>query len=41
MGNIIIKAALKYLESHPEVIEQLVEALIKKLIEEIKDRKDN
>lgn len=35
MGNLVIKAALAYLQKHPEVIEQLVEALIKKLIEDL------
>lgn len=30
--NIIVKVFLAYLETHPEVIEKLVEALIKALI---------
>jgi len=35
MNNIVIKAVLKYLESNPDVIEKIVEALIHKLIEDM------
>lgn len=40
MGNLVIKAALAYLEKHPEVIEQLVEALIKNLLKELTEKFD-
>ena len=39
MSSVIIKAVLKYLENNPDAIEKIVEALIKKLIEEMTDRK--
>jgi nucleoid DNA-binding protein len=35
MSSVIIKAVLKYLESNPDAVEKLVEALVKKLIEEL------
>jgi hypothetical protein len=38
MANLIIKALLKYLESNPDAIEQLVDALVKKLIEELREK---
>ena len=40
MGNLIIKAALKYIEKNPEVIEELLEALIKQIIQSVKDHND-
>lgn len=36
MGDIIVKAFVKYIESHPDVVEKLVEAIVNKLIEELK-----
>ena len=35
MGDIVLKAFMKYIETHPDVIEKLVEALVQKLIEEL------
>lgn len=39
MGNIVVKAALKYLESHPDVVEELIGALIKHILESLKEDK--
>ncbi len=36
LGDLIIKAFVKYVESHPDVVEKLVEQLVAKLIEELK-----
>jgi hypothetical protein len=33
--NFIIKAALRYLESHPEQVERLIDALVHALIEHL------
>jgi hypothetical protein len=33
MGNLILKAFLSYIESHPDVIEKLVHLLITELID--------
>jgi hypothetical protein len=34
--NVILKLALKYLESHPQIIEQLIEELVTAIINEVK-----
>lgn len=36
IGDLIVKAFIKYVESHPDVIEKLVESMVNKLIEELK-----
>lgn len=41
MGSMIMKALLKYIEKNPEVVEELVGALIKKLIDEMKGKEAN
>lgn len=35
MGNLIVQAFLKYVESHPEVLEQLVEKVVPALVDAI------
>lgn len=35
MFDLILKALLKYIEGHPQVIEQLIDAAVKALIEQL------
>ena len=37
MGNLIVKAFLGYIEKNPDVIEKLVEMLIKELLSHAQD----
>jgi len=39
MGNLVVKAALAYIESHPAVIEQIVEYLFQELLKYIQAQK--
>ena len=38
MVNLLVKALINYIEKHPDVIEQLVEQLVMKLIDELKKK---
>ena len=40
MGNVIINAALKYIEKNPEVVEELVHLAISKVIEALRKQGD-
>lgn len=38
MTDLILKALLAYVEKHPEVIEKVVEALIEKIVNDLKGK---
>jgi hypothetical protein len=38
MADLILKALLNYIEKHPEIIENVVEALIDKLVADLKKK---